>query len=275
MYRKRHYDHIVADTASHFRHVAPLVSVIPMIIRPLRFGLLVSALAGVSAQASFAQTKSRGAAPAIAAPQTPAQRRALLLDPKRAFWTTHAPATFTADIETSRGTVTIELIRAWAPVGVDHFYNLARAGYFDDSRFFRVLFGFIAQFGIAGDPAIANLWGRRPIPADSVREKNVRGTLAYAQFKPSDRTTNVFFNIHDNPNLDTLKFAPIGRVVQGMDIVDSLYANYGELPTSDPPLGNPKRLYAESNKYLDEKYPKLDRIVKITVRTDAPPTSPQ
>ena len=170
-----------------------------------------------------------------------------------------APATFTADIETSRGTITIELTRAWAANGVDRFYNLARSGYFDDSRFFRVLFGFVAQFGIAGDPAVANLWGRRTIPADSAREHNTRGTLSYAQFKPSDRTTNVFINLRDNPNLDTLKFAPIGRVIQGME------------PISDPPLGNPKRLYAESNRYLDEKYPKLDRIVKITIRPDSLP----
>jgi peptidyl-prolyl cis-trans isomerase A (cyclophilin A) len=223
-----------------------------MIIRHSTLGFLFAILAGVPPNASSAQSAS--------------QRRALLLDPTRAFWATHAPATVTADMETSRGTVTIELVRAWAPAGVDRFYNLARAGYFDDSRFFRVLFAFIAQFGIAGDPAIANVWGRRTLPADSVRQQNVRGTLSYAQFKPTDRTTNVFINLRDNANLDTLRFAPIGRVVQGIDIVDSLYANYGEAPSSDPPLGDVKRLYRESNKYLDEKYPKLDRIVKITIR---------
>jgi cyclophilin family peptidyl-prolyl cis-trans isomerase len=238
----------------------------------VRVGVLVASLGAAAWHASLGQSPSRGAQPKATAPPTGAQRRALLLDPTRAFWSTHAPETFTADIETSRGTITIELTRAWAPVGVDHFYNLARAGYFDDSRFFRVLFGFVAQFGIAGDPAIANLWGRRTIPADSVREHNLRGTLAYAQFKPSDRTTNVFINLRDNPNLDTLKFALIGRVVQGMEVADSLFANYGELPISEPPLGNPKRLYAESNRYLDEKYPKLDRILKITIRSQ--PSSP-
>jgi peptidyl-prolyl cis-trans isomerase A (cyclophilin A) len=214
-----------------------------------------------------AQSPARGAAKvASQAPTTAAQRRALLLDPTKAFWSTRAPATVMADIETSRGTITIELVREWAPVGVDHFYNLARAGYYDDSRFYRVLFGFVAQFGIAGDPTIANLWGRRTIRADSVRTSNVRGTISYAQFKPTDRTTNVFINLRDNVNLDTLRFAPIGRVVQGMDVADSLYGNYGELPISDPPLGDSKRLYRESNKYMDVKYPKLDRIVKITVR---------
>ena len=166
--------------------------------------------------------------------------------------------------------VSIEFTREWAPVGVDHFYNLARAGYFDDSRFFRVVYGFVAQFGIAGDPAIANTWSRRTLKADSVREHNVRGTLSYAQFKPNDRTTHVFINLRDNTNLDTLGFAPIGRVVEGMDVVDSLYAGYGEVPMSDAPLGNPKRLRTESNKYLDEEFPKLDRIVKITIRPAAP-----
>jgi len=224
-------------------------------------------------QRSDAQSTGRRTRPSARPPARAAQPAAahtpVLLDETNPFWSKHAPATVTADIETSRGLVTIELIRAWAPVGVDHFYNLARAGYFDDTRFFRVVYGFIAQFGIAKDPAVANLWGAHRIPADSVREHNVRGTIAYAQFKPTDRTTNVFINLRDNLNLDTLGFTPIGLVVQGMDVVDSLYSVYGELPISDPPLGDPKRLYAETNKYLDAKYPKLDRIVKITIRPDS------
>ena len=236
----------------------------------IRVAPIVGTFVSISARASTAQATGRAASKG-AAGSTAAQRRALLLDPTRPFWSTRAPATFTADIETSRGTITVEFTREWAPHGVDRFYNLARAGYFDDSRFFRVLFGFVAQFGIAGDPDVANLWGRRNIAADSVREHNTRGTLSYAQFKPSDRTTNVFINLRDNPNLDSLKFAPIGRVTQGMEVADSLFSNYGELPISDPPLGNPKRLYAESNRYLDEKYPKLDRIVKITIRADSVP----
>src|SRR5215216_137825 len=160
-----------------------------MTLRHVRYGAVLAVFIGATSTASLAQTRGRGAGAATEVPQTAAQRRAVLLDPTRPFWSTRAPATFTADMETSRGTVTIELVRAWAPAGVDHFYNLARAGFYDDSRFFRVLFGFVAQFGIAGDPALANLWGSRTIPADSVREHNVRGTLAYAQFKPTDRTT--------------------------------------------------------------------------------------
>lgn len=219
-----------------------------------------------------AQARGRGAPP----PKSPAKPSLPLTDPSNPFWKTKAPEKFTADVQTSRGTITMELTRAWAPHGVDHFYNLARAGYFDDSRFFRVIYGFIAQFGISKDPAAANLWGSRTIPADTLVEHNTRGTIAYAQFKPTDRTTNVFINLRDNPNLDSLKFVPIGRVTAGMDVADSLFAMYGELPSSDPPLGDPKRLYSETNKYLDVKYPKLDKIIKITVRADAvtpPPSS--
>ena len=200
--------------------------------------------------------------------QAPAPRRARLLDPTHPSWAARAPATVTADVETSIGTFTIELIRDWAPRGVDRFYNLARGGYYDDSRFYRVIAGFIAQFGIAGDPAVARAWSQRRLRADPMREHNARGTMAFAQYTPTDRATNVFINLRDNPELDTLRFAPIGRVVKGMEVVDSLYAYYGEFPAADAPLGNPKRLAKESNKYLDEKFPKLDRVIRVTVRPD-------
>jgi cyclophilin family peptidyl-prolyl cis-trans isomerase len=223
---------------------------------------LLGALAGNprSSLAQAAGTKNR--------PTTAAQRKATLLDPSLAFWKTRAPATFIADVETSKGKMAIEFTRDWAPVGVDHIYNLIRAGYFDDSRVYRVVFGFVAQFGLAGNPDIANLWGSRTLKADSVRESNVRGTVAYAQFTPTDRTTNVFINLRDNVNLDTLGFAPIGRVIEGMEVADSLYSAYGDLPISEPPLGDVKRMYREANRYLDAKYPKLDRIIRITVRQE-------
>jgi peptidyl-prolyl cis-trans isomerase A (cyclophilin A) len=230
----------------------------------MRFAILfvLLALGGHTAFAQASRTQQAG----VPAPVSPRQKRSILLDPGNAFWKTRAPDTVTADVETAKGTFTLELPRSWAPRGVDRFYNLARAGYYDDSRFYRVIYGFVAQFGLAGDPVIARAWSRRTIPADPVREKNVRGTLTYAQFKPTDRTTNAFINLRDNPELDTLRFVPIGRVVQGMSVVDSLYALYGDFPSADEPLGNPKRLYGETNKYLDEKFPNLDRIVKVTIR---------
>jgi cyclophilin family peptidyl-prolyl cis-trans isomerase len=219
----------------------------------------VCILAGCSCELTAQQ-------PADRLPDSPVARRALLLNPTHKFWSTRAPDTSVADIETSRGIISMELIRDWAPAGVDRFYNLARAGYFDDSRFYRVLWGFVAQFGIAGDPAVTKAWLKRYLPADPMREKNLRGTVAYAQFKPTDRTTNAFINLHDNVELDTLKFVPFARVVAGMEVADSLYALYGGVPSSEPPLGDPKRLYNESNKYLDTQYPKLDRIIRITIR---------
>src|SRR6476659_4726642 len=225
--------------------------------------LLTFAFATVVARYSPAQATSQ---PPQAAPLTTAQRQAVLRAPSNAFWSTRAPDTVTADILTSRGTITVELLREWAPHGVDRFYNLARAGYLDDSRFYRVVYAFVAQFGIAGDPAIARLWSQQKIRPDSARTPNARGTIAYAQSKPTDRTTNLFINLANHPSLDSLGFVPIGRVVQGMDVADSLYSRYGEMTMADPPFGDGKRLYRESNKYMDAEYPKLDRILKVTIR---------
>lgn len=242
-----------------------------MALKHLACGAL--AVATLTSAPLGAQARGRGTPPAKTAPKpaekTPPRPTSPLADASNPFWKTKAPEKFTADVETSRGTISLEVTRAWAPNGADHFYNLVRSGYYDDSRFFRVIYGFIAQFGISKDPAAANLWGSTAIPADPLVERNVRGTISYAQFKPTDRTTNIFINLRDNPNLDTLKFVPIGRVVAGMDVADSLYALYGEVPSSDPPLGDPKRLYSETNKYLDEKFPNLDKIIKITIRGDA------
>ena len=230
---------------------------------PHRIGLGILALLAGLALVPRAGEAQSGAQP----PPTAAQRRAALRNPAAAFWRTRAPDTVSLEVETSRGPFTVELVREWAPRGVDRFYNLARAGYFDDSRFFRVVPYYVAQFGIAGDPAVAATWRRRRIGPDSVRSNNLRGTLSFAQYTRTDRTTNLFINLQDNVALDSLGFAPIGRVLQGMDVVDSLFSGYGELPAMAAPLGNPRRLYAESNKYLDEEFPKLDRIVAIRVRT--------
>jgi cyclophilin family peptidyl-prolyl cis-trans isomerase len=229
----------------------------------VRAVLFAGVFAAAITRPSLAQAASH---PLQATPMTPAQRQALLRAPSNAFWSTRAPDTVTADIQTSRGTITVEFLREWAPHGVDRFYNLARAGYFDDSRFYRVVYAFVAQFGIAGDPAIARLWSQQRIRPDSARTPNARGTIAYAQTKPTDRTTNLFINLADNRSLDSLGFVPIGRVVEGMDVADSLYSRYGEMTMADPPFGDGKRLYRESNRYMDAEYPKLDRIVKVTIR---------
>jgi cyclophilin family peptidyl-prolyl cis-trans isomerase len=187
----------------------------------------------------------------------------MLYWPTDPFWATHAPDTVLVDIETTRGPITVVLRRAWAPHGVDRAYNLARAGYFDDSRFYRVVEGFIAQFGLAGDPAIARVWGQERLPPDPRRVSNSRGTVSFAQLTPGDRTTNLFINLRDNPRLDSLGFVPVGRVVKGMAVAERLYAGYGERPMAQ---ANTTRLYGEANRFLDAKYPKLDRIRTVTVR---------
>ncbi|MBL8960052.1 MAG: peptidylprolyl isomerase [Gemmatimonadetes bacterium] len=223
----------------------------------------------------LASARSSAGAQASSSPRAPtaAQLRAILRNPAHPHWKAKAPDTVQFDMETSKGTMTVELIRAWAPHGVDRFYNLARAGFYDDQRFYRVILRFIAQFGIAANPLVNNTWGSRKLPVDSVRTSNTRGTITFAQYNPGNRTTNVFINLSDNAALDTLGFAPIGRVIGGMEAADSLHFGYGELPSSPAPLGNPKRLYAETNKFLDAEYPKLDRILRVVLR-EAPKPGP-
>ena len=204
------------------------------------------------------------APPAPATPADPTQRRALLFAPADPFWSTRAPDTVVVDIATTRGPITVVLRRAWAPHGVDRVYNLARAGYFDDSRFYRVVDGYIAQFGLAGDPAIARVWSRQTLPPDKRRASNTRGTISFAQSKPDGRTTTLFINLRDSPHLDALGFAPIGRVVRGMGAASRLDARYGERPMAK---ASATRLHRESNAYLDATFPKLDRIRTVTVRT--------
>ena len=193
-------------------------------------------------------------------------RTRVLLDPGNRFWRERAPATFRADVETSRGVFTIEVRRAWAPLGADRFYNLARAGFFDDSRFFRVLPGYIAQFGISGDPKVTRVWKDRTFADDPVRQSNVRGTVAFAMTGPNMRTTQLYISRKDNAQLDAQGFTPVGRVVDGMDIGDLLYDGYGESAGGGLRAGKQQRMFAEGNAHLDADYPKLDRLIRITVR---------
>lgn len=191
--------------------------------------------------------------------------RAPLLDPAASFWSEAAPAIFNAKVETSRGFFVIEIERDWAPRGADRFYNLARGGFFDDSRFFRVVPNFIAQFGIAGDPRVAAAWRDRAFADDSARQSNVRGTIAFAMTGPNTRTTQLFISLVDNTRLDSQGFAPIGRVIDGMSVVDSLYSGYGENSGGGMRAGRQAPLFSEGNAYLDRAYPKLDRLIRVTI----------
>ncbi|MDQ6623427.1 MAG: peptidylprolyl isomerase [Verrucomicrobiota bacterium] len=192
-----------------------------------------------------------------------------LRDPGSAFWTEEAPKVFRAKFVTSKGDFVIEAHRDWAPRGVDRFYNLVRAGFFDDSRFFRVRAGFIVQFGIAGDPAIATRWRDEKIAEDPPRQTNTRGFVSYAMTGPDARTTQLFVNLADNSRLDAEGFAPIGRVVEGMKVVDAIYSGYGEASGGGMRGGKQQRLFAEGNAFLDREFPKLDRIVKAEIVPDS------
>lgn len=175
-----------------------------------------------------------------------------------------APDSFRARFATTNGDFVIAVHRAWAPLGADRFYNLVRSGYFDGVRFFRVMPGFMAQFGIHGDTAVTTAWRERRIQDDPVRRTNVRGMATFATAGPGTRTTQIFINYGNNDRLDGMGFAPFGQVVEGMEVVDSLYGAYGEgAPRGRGP--DQFRLNVEGEKYLARQFPKLDKINKATV----------
>ena len=178
--------------------------------------------------------------------------------------TEQAPATFKANFDTSKGTFVIEVHRDWAPIGADRFYNLVRNGFFDDVRFFRVISGFMAQFGIHGNPGVQSAWRGANLKDDPVRESNKRGTVTFATAGPNTRTTQFFINFGDNAGLDKQGFAPFGEVVSGMGVVDKINAEYGEgAPRGRGP--DQGRLQAEGNAYLNKEFPKLDYIKSATI----------
>ena len=195
-------------------------------------------------------------------------RRAILLDPTHSAWQEHAPEVFTAIVETTKGAFAIEVRRAWAPLGADRFYNLARHGFYDDSRFFRVIENFIAQFGIPGDPEVTSVWKDRAFKDDSVGASNRRGYVTFAMTGPDTRTTQLYINLIDNVRLDSTGFSPIGRVVAGMDVVDSLYSGYGEDAGGGMRGGLQGRMLSEGNAHLDVDSPNLDQIIRIVIKVE-------
>lgn len=169
------------------------------------------------------------------------------------------PDVYRVKLETSKGDFVVEVTRAWAPRGADRFHELLRMRYYDESRFFRVLPGFIAQFGINKDFNVHATWRELVIPDDPPKEKNLRGTLAFAQSGPNTRATEVFINLKDNPDLDEDRFTPFGTVVEGMEVVDSLYSGYGEMgPKGKGPDAG--RAENEANEYIVPRFPNLDYI---------------
>ena len=243
-----------------------------------RSSLLATAVALTLGVACSGEPKSesRTAPPAATPAATPAASPAgsPLTNPTPEQLAERAPDTVRVRFETSKGPFVVEAYRAWAPNGVDRFYQLVKNGYFNDARFFRVISGFMAQFGVNADPAVNDAWKERTIPDDPVTHSNERGTITFAaKGTPNSRSTQLFISYRDNSNLDAAGFAPIGRVTEGMAVVDSLYSGYGEgAPDGNGP--DQLRAQAQGNAYLLGAFPKLDYITKATLISPTQVTKP-
>jgi peptidyl-prolyl cis-trans isomerase A (cyclophilin A) len=216
-----------------------------------------AAAATASAVASAAATATSTATAAAASAGGDADPK--LLAPDKA--NEKAPETFKAKFVTSKGDFVIEVTRAWAPRGADRFYNLVKIGFFSDVFFFRVVKGFVVQFGIHGNPKVAAAWKAATLVDEAVKESNKRGYITYAKAGPDTRTTQYFINLNDNSkSLDGQGFSPFGKVTEGMEVVDKFYADYGDELTSQQ-----GSIQNEGNAFLKREYPKLDFIKSATI----------
>jgi len=208
----------------------------------------------------LAQAASSTSRPTAARPAA-ARSSASLLKP--ALLTAKAPASFQAKFTTTAGDFIVEVHRDWAPLGADRFYNLVRHGFFTNASFFRVLPGFVVQFGLSADPAVNKAWKDADIQDDPVKQSNKRGTLVFATAGPNTRTTQLFINFGDNDRLDGMGFAPFGEVIEGMDAVDKIYSGYREQPSQD-------LITTQGDHYISQNFPKIDKIRFARVLPAAP-----
>lgn len=177
--------------------------------------------------------------------------------------TAKAPDVYDVKFTTTKGDFVVQVTRAWAPLGADRFYNLVQHGFFTDAAFFRIVPGFIVQFGLSADPAVNKVWHSANIKDDRVTQSNRPGSLTFATAGPNTRTTQLFINYGNNTFLDSQGFAPFGKVTSGMDVVQKLYSGYGERPDQGA-------ITTEGKAYLDKNFPNLDRIKSATVVSPAP-----
>lgn len=198
--------------------------------------------------------------------EPPADRRVIWMNPDHPQWQRQAPAVSHLRFETTRGVFVLELVRANGAIGADRLYNLARVGYYDDTRFHRVNAGYIAQFGLHGDSAVNAVWRERFIPDDPPRSTNRRGTFAFSMKGPNTRSTQIYINLADNARNDGEPFTVLGTVVEGMSVVDSLYSGYGERSGSGVRQGRQGPLANGGNAYVDREFPLLDRIRRVVVQ---------
>jgi peptidyl-prolyl cis-trans isomerase A (cyclophilin A) len=210
----------------------------------------------------FPSTVALGAALMLATSATQVLGQGSLANP--AALNEQAPPTYKARFDTSKGVFVVEVRRDWAPNGADRFYNLVKNGFYDNVRFFRVIKGFMVQFGINGDPKISAVWREARIRDDAVKQSNKRGYITFATAGPNTRTSQVFINFGDNAGLDQQGFAPFGQVVSGMDVVDVLNSEYGEgAPRGRGP--DQGRLQQEGNAYLAKDFSRMDFVKKATI----------
>jgi len=204
-----------------------------------------------------AQPAAAAPAPAPAAQPAGEAAKDVLLAPEKA--TAQAPDVFKAKFSTTKGDFTIEVHRDWAPHGADRFYNLVKLGYFDDAAFYRDVAGFMVQFGINASPQVNAKWMNANIPDDAVKQSNTRGMITFATAGPNTRTTELFINFGNNASLDGMGFSPFGQV-QGMEVVDSLYNGYGDMPQQGGRGPDPGQIKMQGNAYLKGQFPQIDYI---------------
>jgi len=235
--------------------------------------LMTTALAMVQMTAATWAAPQAPTTPSKPAPSTPHQAPAVqrssvsLLNP--ASLKLQAPSVYDVRFTTTKGDFVVEVTRAWAPRGADRFYNLVKYRFYDDAAFFRVMQGFVAQFGINARPDVSQAWENAKIDDDPVTQNNKRGTLTFATAGPNTRTTQIFINLADNTSLDGMGFSPFGKIVSGMEVVDRLYNEYGDAaPDGHGPDQN--RIEREGKPYLDKSFPLLDSIKTTVIEPAAP-----
>lgn len=238
--------------------------------------LCLFALIAASPAAFAAQTNSTAPKPAAAKPKPAAPKPAgtttttrtptrMTTDPallKPASLTAKAPDVYEVTMKTTKGDVVIQVTRSWATIGADRFYNLVKHGFFNNAAFFRIVPGFIVQFGLSADPAVNKVWKNANLKDDPVTQSNKPGTLTFATAGPNTRTTQLFINFGNNAGLDGQGFAPFGQVTSGMDVVQKLYSGYGERPDQGA-------ITSEGHAYIDKNFPNIDKIVSATVTSPA------
>ncbi len=238
--------------------------------------LLGAAATMVLAASVAAQTKSptQKAGSGIHAAASAAYPAALL---KPETLTAKAPEVFEVKFITSKGEFMVKVTRAWAPNGADRFYNLVRSRFYDGASFFRVVPGFVAQFGLSAHPAVSKAWSAARIQDDPVAQSNKKGSLTYAMAGPNTRTTQLFINLADNARLDGMGFSPFGEVTQGMEVVEQLYSGYGDgAPRGSGP--GQDLIQGQGRAYLEKEFPLLDSIqtarIVSPIRQSAPAKRP-